>query len=48
MSAALTDDEEMVRVARLELLDEVEELVLIQDHYFVLVATNGDFEPKFK
>jgi len=36
------DQAEFKRVVRLELLDEVEEFQLIQDHYMVLVATSRE------
>lgn len=41
------DDIEAARLAKLELLDEIEEFRLIMDHYFLLVATNGPrYDPK--
>ncbi|CAD7960656.1 unnamed protein product [Amoebophrya sp. A25] len=39
-------DEELKRIGRLEFLDEVEELRLFQDHYFLLVACNQGYKPE--
>ena len=36
------DEEEKRRVTKLELLDELEEFRLIQEHYFVSCASNQD------
>ena len=41
----MTEDE-MKRLAKLEILDELEEMQLIQDHYFVLVACNEKYDPE--
>ena len=41
----MTDDE-LRRIGKLEFLDEVEELRLFQDHYFLLVATNAGYNPE--
>lgn len=40
-----TTDAEKERLSKLEILDELEEFQLIQDHYFILVACNQKYDP---